>query len=89
MDKALLASRPATFGRKSFGGGFRYSRPASPVRHSNCLFSSSHGGPAAAHASTVARRSNWKAMTGAATSADDEVDYFKALASLIRVKQPR
>jgi hypothetical protein len=39
--------------------------------------------------STVARRSNWKAMTGAATSADDEVDYYKALASLIRVKQPR
>ena len=28
-------------------------------------------------------------MTGAATSADDEVDYYKALARLIRVKQPR
>ncbi len=38
--------------------------------------------------SKVARRNNWKAMTGAATSADDEVDYYKALASLICVKQP-
>ena len=64
--------------------------PGQPLRlASRIAFLQAAMGTSRRACSTVARRSNWKAMTGAATSADDEVDYYKALASLIRVKQPR